>query len=60
MFEEISQREVMQWHSLPREWWGHRPWKGSEPWRCGTEGHGYGHGGMRWGWIGHLYGLFQL
>jgi len=23
----FSGRAVMQWHKMPREWWGHRPWR---------------------------------
>jgi len=25
--KKTSQKVVMQWHGLPREWWGHHAWR---------------------------------
>lgn len=41
----FSQRVMMEWHRMHREWWIHFPGGDQEPRRCSTEGCGYGHGG---------------
>jgi len=55
-----SKRAVMQWHSCPGRWWGHRPWRcprAMEMWYWGMWSVGMV------GWVGvglgELGGLFQ-
>ena len=41
----FSVRVLMQWHRLPREWWGNHPWRCSkrgETWHWGTQSEGMG------------------
>jgi len=46
----FSGRVVQHWHCCPGSGGVTVPEGVPELWRCGTEGHGWGHGGMGWAW----------
>ena len=45
---------ALQWHSCPASGGVTIPGGVPEPWGCGTEGRGYGHGGVGWVGLGDL------